>query len=141
MKKAILALALTTIILAGPAQAAEPVKIGMITTLSTKAGYLGEEVRDAFKLAVVRTLMTNPKLLIMDEATEGLAPLVRKEIWRGLAVIKGYGQSILIIDKNLDELMKIADRHYIMEKGRVVWSVNTAEISTNDQLKARYLGV
>ena len=141
MKKAILALALTTIILAGPAQAAEPVKIGMITTLSTKAGYLGEEVRDAFKLAVVRTLMTNPKLLIMDEATEGLAPLVRKEIWRGLAVIKGYGQSILIIDKNLDELMKIADRHYIMEKGRVVWSGNTAEISTNDQLKARYLGV
>ena len=129
MKKAILALALTTIILAGPAQAAEPVKIGMITTLSTKAGYLGEEVRDAFKLAVVRTLMTNPKLLIMDEATEGLAPLVRKEIWRGLAVIKGYGQSILIINKNLDELMKRADRHYIMEKGRVAWSGNTAEIS------------
>lgn len=92
-------------------------------------------------LAVVRALMTNPKLLIMDEATEGLAPLVRKEIWRGLALIKNYGQSILIIDKNLDALMRIADRHYIMEKGRVVWSGITAEIAGNDQLKARYLGV
>ena len=92
-------------------------------------------------LAVVRALMTNPKLLIMDEATEGLAPLVRKEIWRGLAPIKNYGQSILIIDKNLDALMRIADRHYIMEKGRVVWSGITAEIAGNDQLKARYLGV
>jgi branched-chain amino acid transport system ATP-binding protein len=92
-------------------------------------------------LAVVRALMTNPKLLIMDEATEGLAPLVRKEIWRGLSVIKNYGQSILIIDKNLDELMKIANRHYVMDKGRVVWSGDTAQISNNDQLKARYLGV
>ena len=92
-------------------------------------------------LAVVRALMTNPKLLIMDEATEGLAPLVRKEIWRGLALIKNYGQSILIIDKNLDALMRIADRHYIMEKGRVVWSGTTAELAGNDQLKARYLGV
>ena len=92
-------------------------------------------------LAVVRALMTNPKLLIMDEATEGLAPLVRKEIWRGLGVIKNYGQSILVIDKNLDELMKIADRHYVMDKGRVVWSGDTAQISNNDQLKARYLGV
>jgi branched-chain amino acid transport system ATP-binding protein len=92
-------------------------------------------------LAVVRALMTNPQLLIMDEATEGLAPLVRKDIWRGLALIKNYGQSILIIDKNLDALMRIADRHYIMEKGRVVWSGTTAEIAGNDQLKARYLGV
>ena len=92
-------------------------------------------------LAVVRALMTNPQLLIMDEATEGLAPLVRKEIWRGLALIKNYGQSILIIDKNLDALMRIADRHYIMEKGRVVWSGTTPELAGNDQLKARYLGV
>lgn len=92
-------------------------------------------------LAVVRALMTNPKLLIMDEATEGLAPLARKEIWHGLTVIKDYGQSILIIDKNLDELMKIADRHYIMEKGHVVWTGDTGQLSTNNQLKARYLGV
>ena len=85
--------------------------------------------------------MTNPKLLIMDDATEGLAPLVRKEIWRGLTVIKDYGQSILIIDKNLDELMKIADRHYIMEKGRVVWTGDTGEIASNARLTSRYLGV
>lgn len=92
-------------------------------------------------LAVVRALMTNPKLLIMDEATEGLAPLVRKEIWGGLAVIKDYGQSILIIDKNLDELMKIADRHYIMEKGHVVWAGDTDQLATHHELKSRYLGV
>ncbi len=92
-------------------------------------------------LAVVRALMTNPRLLIMDEATEGLAPLVRKEIWRGLAVIKDYGQSILVIDKNLDELLKIADRHYIMEKGRVVWTGDTARLAASHELKARYLGV
>jgi branched-chain amino acid transport system ATP-binding protein len=92
-------------------------------------------------LAVVRALMTNPKLLILDEATEGLAPLLRKEIWRGLNVLKDYGQSILVIDKNLDALMKIADRHYIMEKGRVVWSGATAQLADDHQLKARYLGV
>ena len=92
-------------------------------------------------LAVVRALMTNPKLLIMDEATEGLAPLVRKDIWRGLTVIKEYGQSILIIDKNLDELIKIADRHYIMEKGHLVWTGNTEQLTADNGLKARYLGV
>jgi branched-chain amino acid transport system ATP-binding protein len=92
-------------------------------------------------LAVVRALMTNPKLLILDEATEGLAPLVRKEIWRGLAMLKQYGQSILLIDKTLDALMQLADRHYILEKGAVAWSGTTAEISTNHTLKARYLGV
>ena len=92
-------------------------------------------------LAVVRALMTTPKLLILDEATEGLAPLVRKEIWYGLGVLKERGQSILIIDKNLDALMKLADRHYVMEKGEVVWSGATDEIADNEELKARYLGV
>ena len=92
-------------------------------------------------LAVARALMTTPKLLILDEATEGLAPLVRKEIWYGLGVLKNRGQSILVIDKNLDALMKLADRHYIMEKGEVVWSGATAEIAGNHDLKARYLGV
>ncbi|MBD1400698.1 ABC transporter ATP-binding protein [Pelovirga terrestris] len=92
-------------------------------------------------LAVVRALMTNPKLMILDEATEGLAPLVRKEIWHGLSVLKGRGQAILVIDKNLDALMKLADRHYIMEKGQVVWSGETAAIAANEKLKARYLGV
>ncbi len=92
-------------------------------------------------LAVVRALMTTPKLLILDEATEGLAPLVRKEIWYGLGVLKARGQSILVIDKNLDALMKLADRHYVMERGAVVWSGATAEIADNEELKARYLGV
>jgi branched-chain amino acid transport system ATP-binding protein len=92
-------------------------------------------------LAVVRALMTTPKLLILDEATEGLAPLVRKEIWYGLGVLKARGQSILVIDKNLDALMKLADRHYVMEKGEVVWSGATDEIADNEELKARYLGV
>ena len=92
-------------------------------------------------LAVVRALMTNPKLLILDEATEGLAPLVRREIWRGLSVLKEYGQAILVIDKNLDALMQLADRHYVMEKGRVVWSGATADIVHDEALKTRYLGV
>ncbi|MFP4423389.1 MAG: ABC transporter ATP-binding protein [Desulfococcaceae bacterium] len=92
-------------------------------------------------LAFVRALMTNPTLLIMDEATEGLAPLVRREIWRGLGVVRENGQSILLIDKNLDALMKIADRHYIMENGRVVWSGTTGELSGEEGLKGRYLGV
>jgi branched-chain amino acid transport system ATP-binding protein len=92
-------------------------------------------------LAIVRALMTNPRLLILDEATEGLAPLVRKEIWRGLAMLKDYGQAILIIDKNLDALMQLADRHFIMEKGAVVWSGTTVEITPDKALKSRYLGV
>lgn len=92
-------------------------------------------------LAVARALMTTPKLLILDEATEGLAPLVRKEIWYGLGVLKNRGQSILVIDKNLNALMQLADRHYIMEKGEVVWSGATEDIAENDNLKARYLGV
>ncbi len=92
-------------------------------------------------LAVVRALMTTPKLLILDEATEGLAPLVRKEIWYGLSVLKARGQSILVIDKNLDALMKLADRHYVMERGAVVWSGETDELADNEELKARYLGV
>ncbi len=92
-------------------------------------------------LAVVRALMTTPKLLILDEATEGLAPLVRKEIWYGLGILKKRGQSILVIDKNLDALMRLADRHYVMEKGEVAWSGTTDEIISNEELKARYLGV
>ncbi len=92
-------------------------------------------------LAVARALMTNPKLLILDEATEGLAPLIRREIWQALALLKTNGHAILVIDKNLDALMKIADHHCIMEKGRVVWRGATSELAGDEKLKARYLGV
>jgi branched-chain amino acid transport system ATP-binding protein len=92
-------------------------------------------------LAIGRALMTNPRLLILDEATEGLAPMVRREIWQVLKVLKGRGQSILVIDKNVDILSRIADRHYILEKGRVVWSGSSAALQTESGLKERYLGI
>ena len=92
-------------------------------------------------LAVGRALMTNPRLLILDEATEGLAPLVRAEIWRCLSALKAAGQSILVIDKNVEALTKIADRHTIIEKGRVVWTGTSDELRADENLQHRYLGV
>jgi branched-chain amino acid transport system ATP-binding protein len=92
-------------------------------------------------LAIGRALMTNPRLLILDEATEGLAPLIRQEIWRCLASLKAEGQAILVIDKNIDALTKIADRHTIIEKGRVVWTGTSAELRADEALQHRYLGV
>ncbi len=92
-------------------------------------------------LAIGRALMTNPRLLILDEATEGLAPMVRREIWQVLKVLKARGQSILVIDKNVDVLSRIADRHYILEKGRVVWSGGSAALQADPGLKERYLGI
>ena len=92
-------------------------------------------------LAIGRALMTNPRLLILDEATEGLAPLVRQEIWACLGRLKREGQAILVIDKNVDVLTRIADRHYIVEKGRVVWTGGSAELRANPELQHRYLGV
>lgn len=92
-------------------------------------------------LAIGRALMINPRLLILDEATEGLAPLVREEIWRGLTILKDKGLAILIVDKNIKALMKIAGRHYIMEKGKIVWEGTTEELETQPNVKSRYLGV
>jgi branched-chain amino acid transport system ATP-binding protein len=85
--------------------------------------------------------MTNPKLLILDEATEGLAPLIRAEIWKCLANLKSAGQSILVIDKSVDALTKIGDRHYIVEKGQVVWVGSSDELRANEDIQHRYLGV
>jgi branched-chain amino acid transport system ATP-binding protein len=92
-------------------------------------------------LAIGRALMTNPRLLILDEATEGLAPLVRQEIWRALERLKAGGQSILLIDKNVTALSRITDRHYILEKGRVVWHGSSTELRAETELQRRYLGV
>jgi len=92
-------------------------------------------------LAVGRALMTNPRLLILDEATEGLAPLIRDEIWRCLELLRAAGQSILVIDKNVDALTRIADRHYIIERGRVVWSGSSPELANATDIQHRYLGV
>jgi branched-chain amino acid transport system ATP-binding protein len=92
-------------------------------------------------LAIGRALMTNPRLLILDEATEGLAPLVRQEIWACLARLKHEGQAILVIDKNVNNLIALADRHYIVEKGRVVWSGSSAALAADTALQHRYLGV
>jgi branched-chain amino acid transport system ATP-binding protein len=92
-------------------------------------------------LAIGRALMTNPKLLILDEATEGLAPLVRAEIWRVLQQLKDGGQSILLIDKNVAALTRLAERHYIIEKGRIAWSGSSAELRADAALQKRYLGI
>jgi branched-chain amino acid transport system ATP-binding protein len=92
-------------------------------------------------LAVGRALMTNPRLLILDEATEGLAPLIRAEIWRCLERLKASGQSILVIDKNVAALTRIADRHYVLEKGQIVWAGPSAALRAQPEIQHRYLGV
>ncbi|TWA71266.1 amino acid/amide ABC transporter ATP-binding protein 2 (HAAT family) [Azospirillum brasilense] len=111
--------------------------------LAERAGNLARNLSGGEQqmLAVGRALMTNPKLLILDEATEGLAPLVRQEIWDCLARLKGEGQAILVVDKNVSALAALADRHHVIEKGRLVWSGSSAALLADPTLKERYLGV
>jgi branched-chain amino acid transport system ATP-binding protein len=92
-------------------------------------------------LAIGRALMTNPRLIILDEATEGLAPLIRQEIWACLAMLKAEGESILVIDKNVDALARLADHHAVIEKGRIVWTGTSTELMADPALKNRYLHV
>ena len=92
-------------------------------------------------LAIGRALMTNPRLLILDEATEGLAPVVRAEIWRCIERLRGEGQSILLIDKNLAVLERMADRHYVLEKGRVAWSGTSADLRRDRETVQAHVGV
>jgi branched-chain amino acid transport system ATP-binding protein len=92
-------------------------------------------------LAIARALMTNPRLLILDEATEGLAPRVRVEIWRCIEGLKRSGQAILLIDKNVRALTRLADTHFILEKGRIVWRGTSAELAAREDLQHRYLGI
>ncbi|NKB61366.1 MAG: ATP-binding cassette domain-containing protein [Gammaproteobacteria bacterium] len=92
-------------------------------------------------LAIGRALMLNPQLLILDEATEGLAPLIREQIWLRLSELKQSGLTILLIDKNLDALTRIADQHYIIEKGKTVWQGTSDQLTRSPELRTRYLGV
>ncbi|WP_281019677.1 MULTISPECIES: ABC transporter ATP-binding protein [unclassified Minwuia] len=111
--------------------------------LSERAGNMGNQLSGGEQqmLAVARALMTNPRLLILDEATEGLAPLIRQEIWSILGSLKAEGQAILVIDKNVAALKRLADRHCFIEKGRVAWSGTTAELNAAADIEQRYLGV
>jgi len=111
--------------------------------LAERQRHLGNQLSGGEQqmLAVARALMTNPRLLILDEATEGLAPLVRAEIYTAVENLKAAGQSILIIDKDLRSLTRIADRHFILEKGRVVWSGDSAALAASEDVQHRYLGV
>jgi len=111
--------------------------------LSARSGNMGNQLSGGEQqmLAIGRALMTNPKLLILDEATEGLAPLVRVEIWKCLANLKAEGESILVIDKNVGALTQIGDRHYIIENGVVVWSGDSAALGADEDIQHRYLGV
>ena len=111
--------------------------------LAQRASNMGAQLSGGEQqmLAIGRALMTNPKLLILDEATEGLAPLIRVEIWNCLSNLKADGQSILVIDKSVDALTRIGDRHYIVERGRVVWQGDSAELRASEDVQHTYLGV
>ena len=115
----------------------------LFPTLLERRGHMGDQLSGGEQqmLAIGRALMTNPKLLILDEATEGLAPLVRAEIWQCLARLKREGQAILIVDKHLRALVKLADRHVVLEKGHVVWSGTSAALTADPQVASRYLHV
>ena len=116
---------------------------GLFPRLRERRGNLGTQLSGGEQqmLAIGRALMTNPKLLVLDEATEGLAPLIRIEIWNCLKRLRAEHQSILVIDKNVDALASFADRHVIIEKGRSVWTGTSAELTTDPTLKDRYLHV
>jgi len=92
-------------------------------------------------LAIGRALMTNPRLLILDEATEGLAPLIRAEIWRCLETLRSQGQALLVIDKNVEQLSRLADRHYVIERGRIAWTGTARALVDAPEVQHRYLGV
>ena len=111
--------------------------------LAERLGNMGNQLSGGEQqmLAIGRALMTNPRLLILDEAAEGLAPLIRAEIWQCLTRLKAAGQSILVIDKNVEVLTRIADRHYLIERGRVVWTGSSAELAAAPQVQHRYLGI
>ena len=115
----------------------------LFPSLQARRGNYGNQLSGGEQqmLAIGRALMTNPSLLILDEATEGLAPLVRQGIYGSIERLKAEGLALLVIDKDIKALTRVADRHYILEKGRVVWSGTSAELSASADIKQRYLGV
>jgi branched-chain amino acid transport system ATP-binding protein len=127
--------------------AADPWTLDKVHALFPRLAERGESMGNQLSggeqqmLAIGRALMTNPRLLILDEATEGLAPLIRAEIWNCLAQLKAAGLSILVIDKNVEALTRIADRHTIIERGRVVWTGTSLELAAAPDVQHRYLGV
>ena len=116
---------------------------GLFPRLAERDGSMGNQLSGGEQqmLAIGRALMTNPRLLILDEATEGLAPLIRAEIWRCLARLKESGLSIMVIDKNVGALLRVADRHFLIERGRVVWKGTSPELAAAPDVQHRYLGV
>jgi branched-chain amino acid transport system ATP-binding protein len=116
---------------------------GFFPPLAERRNHMGNELSGGEQqmLAIGRALMTNPKLLILDEATEGLAPKIRTEIWQCLKRLKQEGQSILIVDKHLEALLRFADRHVVIEKGHVVWTGTSAALAADPNIRQRYLQV
>ena len=117
--------------------------LNLFRNLRERQGHYGNQLSGGEQqmLAIGRALMTNPRLLILDEATEGLAPLIRMEIYRSIERLKSEGLSNLVNDKDVSALTQVADRHYVLEKGRVVWSVSSAELKADRNFQHRYLGV
>ena len=115
----------------------------MFPRLAERGANMGNQLSGGEQqmLAIGRALMTNPRLLILDEATEGLAPLIREEIWTCLSLLKARGQSILVIDKNVEHLTRICDRHTIIERGRTVWTGTSEQLIAEPGLQHRYLGI
>ncbi|MDB6178050.1 ABC transporter ATP-binding protein [Paracoccus sp. Z330] len=117
--------------------------LGLFPRLGERMSHMGNQLSGGEQqmLAIGRALMTNPRLVVLDEATEGLAPLIRDEIWACLTQLKMAGESILIIDKNVDALTRFADRHVVIEKGRVVWSGDNDALRNTPEIKERFLNV
>ena len=116
---------------------------GLFPRLRERAGHLGNQLSGGEQqmLAIARALSTNPRLLILDEATEGLAPVIREEIWRCLQQLRAQGQTTLVVDKYVERLLGLADRHLILERGRLAWTGRSAELDADRGLWHRYLGV
>jgi branched-chain amino acid transport system ATP-binding protein len=111
--------------------------------LKERAAHMGNQLSGGEQqmLAIGRALSTNPRLIVLDEATEGLAPLIREEIWRVLAALREAGQTVLVIDKYVERLIRLADNHTILERGQVAWRGTSAELDADHALWHRYLGI